>query len=360
MNPLVRRPTLRSYDDEESNSTEVFRFFSGLNGNLPPMIISAATLPLPACSQTHGGSSTAPEPESTLPGRLGWLDRYTQPRAGTDGDLAENSYIQPMFHAIPAGFAFMGLEGVAVASGASLVSTFVARKTQSRALSLAAGAVFGAACCAGLAGLTGPVGVTQIVSGTLLGGMHALRGDKAARVRDASGNATMINGLFLPGTSKLAGAIGSGVGACLEEAPAWKQVAVGAATGAALGAALAALGQAPAGAALTVGLSALAGGAGPLFGPRFSQGFRNLGNDSGHLANRGLRRLGVPEEKLNEELANNIGAFPSQFLKEGLRSFINSDMQVSATLVGGLVESAELIALYAEQKSGKKTRAHHH
>lgn len=318
------------------------------------MNVSLATMPVPACTHHHGGGGGGgPEPTSDLPGVIGWLDRYTRPRPGTDGDLEQNSYIQPMFHAIPAGFAFMGLEGVAVASGASLVSTFVARKTDSRALALAAGAAFGAATCAGLASLTGPVGVAQIVGGTLLGGMHALRGDKASSVRDSSGNATMINGLFLPGTSKLAGAIGSGVGACLEDAPAWKKVAVGAATGAALGAALSALGQAPAGVALTVGLSALAGGTGPLFGPRFSQGFRNFGNDSGRLATQGLRKLGVPEEKLNEEMANNIGAFPSQFLKEGLRSFINSDMQVTATLVGGLVESAELIALYAEQKKGK-------
>lgn len=323
-----------------------------------------ATLPVPACSHRHAGGSSpaAPPPTSELPGPLGWLDRYTKPRAGTDGDLAENSYIQPMFHAIPAGFAFMGLEGVVIASGASLVSTFVARKTESRALALAAGAAFGAAACAGLSSLSGPVGVAQLVGGGLLGGVHAFRGDKAARVRDASGNATLINGLFLPGTSKLAGAIGSGVGASLEDAPAWQRVLLGASAGAALGGSLAALGQAPAGAALTIGLSALAGGVGPLFGPRFSQGFRNLGNDSGRLANQGLRKLGVPEEKLNEEMANNLGAFPSQFLKEGLRGFINSDLDFSAMLVGGVVESAELIALYAEQKRnpGQKHEHHHH
>ncbi len=321
------------------------------------------TRPVPACTHHHGAAppdASGEAPTSDLPGALGWLDRYTKPRPGTDGDLAENSYIQPMFHAIPAGFAFMGFEGVAVASGASLLSTLVARQTDNRGLALAAGAAFGALACAGLAGLHGPVGVAQVASGALLGGVHAFRGDKAARVRDASGNATLINGLFLPGTSKLAGAIGSGVGACLDDAPVWKQVTVGAATGAALGGALAALGQAPAGAALTVGLSALAGGVGPLFGPRFSQGFRNFGLDSGLAANRALRKLGVPEEKLNEELANNIGAFPSQFLKEGLRGFINSDMQVSALFVGGLVESAELIALYAEQKKGQKGHSHQH
>ncbi|GMU57031.1 MAG: hypothetical protein AMXMBFR33_61770 [Candidatus Xenobia bacterium] len=321
-----------------------------------------ATLPMPACTQ-HGPRKAAEpekEPTSSLPGPLGWLDRYTQPRSSTDGDLEENSYIQPMFHSIPAGFAFMGLEGVIVASGASLASTFVSRKTGSRALALAAGAAFGAAAAAGLGSLTGPVGVAQVVGGCLLGGLHSFRGDKAASVRDASGNATLINGLFLPGTSKLAGAIGSGVGACLEDEPTWKKVAVGAATGAALGGALVALGQAPAGMALTVSLSALAGGVGPMFGPRFSQGFRNLGQDSGRVANQGLRRLGVPEEKLNDELANNIGAFPGQFLKEGLRGFINSDMNVSALFVGGLVESAELIALYAEQKRHPEKKGHGH
>lgn len=294
------------------------------------------------------------EPTSNLPGAIGWLDRYTKARPSTGGDLDQNSYIQPMFHAIPAGFAFMGMQGIAVGAAASLAATFVDRKLDSRVLAFAAGAATGAATAAALGSLTGPLGVAQIVGGALLGGIQSFRGDKDAAVRDSSGNATLISGLFLPGTSKLAGAVGSGLGACLEDQPVWKRMAAGAVTGAALGGALSAIGMAPAGMGLTVALSALAGGVGPVFGPRFSQGFRNLGNDSGRMANNGLRKLGVPEEKLSEDLANQIGAFPGQFLKEGLRGFINSDMQISGMLVGGAVESFELIELYWEQKRGAK------
>lgn len=291
------------------------------------------------------------EPNSAPPERgvLQWLDEYTRPREGTAGDLHENSYIQPMFHAVPAGFAFMGLPGIGIAAGASLAATVTARHTQSRPLAFVAGAATGVAAAAGLGMLGGNLSVATMVGGGLLGAVQAFRGDKAARVRDASGNATLISGLFLPGTSKIAGAVASGIGASLEDSSPLTQAAVGAVSGAALGAGLSALGLAPAGLALTVSLSAAAGGVGPLFGPRFSQGFRNLASDSGNLAVKGLKKLGL-EKNLNEDVANGIGAFPSQFLKEGLRGFINSDFQISGMLVGGAIESLELVELFWEQK----------
>lgn len=183
--------------------------------------------------------------------------------------------------------------------------------------------------------------------------MQSFRGDREASVRDSSGNATLISGFFLPGTSKLAGAVGSGIGSTFEDASPATRAAIGAASGAALGLGMSALGLAPAGTLLTVGLSAAAGGIGPLFGPRFSQGFRNMAEDSGKVAVNGLRKMGVPEEKLSDDLARGIGSFPSQFIKEGLRGFVNSDFQLSGLAVGGFVESLELVELFWEQKKGR-------
>ena len=299
--------------------------------------------------ETHESSEPAAQ-DSKLPGALGWLDNYTRPRAATSGDLDQNSYIQPMFHAVPAGFAFMGMKGIASAALASVAATFVDRKVHNRALAFAAGATVGALATAALGSLSGPAGMVEIVGGAMLGGVQSFRGDRTAEVRDASGNATLISGLFLPGTSKIAGAVASGVGASLETASWRTQALVGAATGAALGVGLSALGLSPAGMVTTAVVSAAAGGIGPLFGPRFSQGFRNLAEDSGGWATQGLRKAGVPEEKLSEDVARGIGSFPSQFLKEGLRGFINSDFQVSGMLVGGFVESLELVELFWEQK----------
>lgn len=318
-----------------------------------PSLSTQAELPKQPDQSPEG---PAPEPERGPLGKaVKWLDDYTKPRQETAGDLEQNSYIQPMFHAVPAGFAFMGMQGIGIAAGASLAATAVGRHTKSRVLTFAAGAATGAALAAGIGALSaGPLAPAAIVGGGLLGAVQAFRGDKAAKVRDASGNATLISGLFLPGTSKIAGAVASGVGASLGASSPWTQAAVGAGTGAALGWGLSAMGMAPGGAALTIGLSALAGGLGPLFGPRFSQGFRNLAQDSGEAAVKGLEKLGVPKGKINEDVAMGIGSFPSQFIKEGLRGFVNSDFQISGMLVGGAVESLELIELFWEQKKGKK------
>ncbi|MFN8613048.1 MAG: hypothetical protein U0931_36255 [Vulcanimicrobiota bacterium] len=320
---------------------------------------------VPVTSLKKAPENTPPEPPEEERGPLGaavhWLDEYTRPRQGTSGDLEQNSYIQPMFHAVPAGFAFMGMQGVGIAAGASLAATAVSRHTKSRILTFAAGAATGVGIAAGLGAALGqPAAAAALVGAGMLGGVQAFRGDKAARVRDASGNATLISGLFLPGTSKIAGAVASGVGASLENKSPALQSLVGAATGAALGAGLAAMGMAPGGMVLTVGLSAAAGALGPLFGPRFSQGFRNVANDSGRAVVAGLEKAGVPHGKINEDIANGIGAFPSQFLKEGLRGFINSDFQLSGLLVGGAVESLELVELFWEQKKHPGEKGHHH
>ena len=340
---------------------------TSLNGSQP----AEKSDPQDSGDKVKLGQAT-PEPERGPLGKaVHWLDEYTKPRQETAGDLEQNSYIQPMFHAVPAGFAFMGMQGIGIAASSSLVATAVSRHTKSRVLTFAAGAASGAAVAAGLGALTGSLGPAAIVGGGLLGAVQAFRGDKAASVRDASGNATLISGLFLPGTSKIAGAVASGIGASLgTKVSPLTQAAVGAASGAALGLGLSVMGLAPGGMALTIGLSAAAGGLGPLFGPRFSQGFRNLAQDSGAAAVKGLEKLGVPKGKINEDVANGIGSFPSQFLKEGLRGFVNSDFQISGMLVGGAIESLELVELFWEQKKrgkegaegpdGHSSKAHHH
>jgi hypothetical protein len=270
------------------------------------------------------------------------VDRYTAPRPSTAGDLEEHSYLQSLFHAGSAGFAFMGWRGVGVTASASLVSTFVARKTGSRAAALAAGAVTGAVTASALGGLTGGASIPLAVGGALLGGLQALRGDPEAEVRDSAGGATMFTGLFLPGTAKIAGAIGAGLGSTARGRA--RQLTLAAATGAALGAALGAAGLAPGGILVPALVNAAGGALGTVIGPRFSQLFRNLANDAGrYLASHSGRRV-------SERTATILGAAPAQFLKEGIRGFIDSDFSLRGLLVGGIIETAELVHLTFAQK----------
>lgn len=281
-----------------------------------------------------------------------WLDEYTSPRKGTGGDFHENDYIQPMFHAVGSGYAFMGLPGVAVAAASSLAGTFATRKTKSAKIGLLAGGVTGALVAVALgAAMGGPGIVAGVIGGGLLGVMQTLRGDAKSSVRDGSGGATMFTGFFLPGTSKIAGAIASGI-ACKTTSPKAKFL-VGLLSGAAIGAMLGAIGFAPGGIIFPAVISAIGGATGPFFGPRFSQFFRNLANDCGKLVVQGLRKLGVSDKAISEKTANVIGAFPSQFIKEGIRGFINSDFQISGLVVGGLTEGLELAHVFLFSKDAQ-------
>ncbi|MBI3924520.1 MAG: hypothetical protein HY319_03185 [Armatimonadetes bacterium] len=331
------------------------------------MTSSVLALSSTTSSLSRAGGNTAPEeagsgaPEQKNPLRraIDALDRYTSPRPSTGGDLEEHDYLQSLFHAWGSGFAFMGLPGVGIASACSVAGTYVARKTGSRATALAAGAITGAATAAAVGGLTGSLAPSLVVGGALLGGLQTLRGDRSSRVRDASGGATMLTGLFLPGASKIAGAVASGVGSTAEEP--WKQALIGAAVGAAVGGALGATGLAGAGAfssPIGAALISAAGGAiGPFLGPRFSQLFRNLANDCGTALAALTARKGIP---LDETHANMVGAFPAQFVKEGVRGFINSDFNVSGLVVGGLMESIELAHLFWASKKPEESEAHAH
>lgn len=280
------------------------------------------------------------------------LDDYTSPRENTAGDLEDHDYVQSLLHAWGAGYSFMGVQGVGIASACSVASTFVARKTDSRLAALATGALVGAATAAAASSLSGALSPALIAGGVLLGGLQALRGDKLSRVRDSSGGATMITGLFLPGTAKIAGAVAAGV-AGSEAKPATRAL-IGACTGAALGAALGALGLAPAGPVLTAVVSAAGGAIGPFFGPRFSQFFRNLGNDCGKAVQRLADKAGLDTDKADPRTMDMLGAFPAQFAKEGLRGLINSDFDIKGMLAGGLSETVEMVHLIWAQKKGEQ------
>lgn len=298
-----------------------------------------------ASQATSPGASSA---SGMLRGAIRRIDEYTRPRPCTAGDFESNDYFQSCIHAVEAGYAFMGFRGLAITTAAALASTYTVRKTGSRTAGLAVGALTGGIAAAATAGLSGPTALAFTVGGTLLGGLMSLRGDCNARVRDASGGATMITGLFLPGTSKIAGAVAAGLGAS-QDTP-LKQAAIGAVVGGALGLALGAAGLASGGALMAGAISAAGGAIGPFFGPRFSQLFRNLANDSGKLMLAGARRLGYDETKISETTANICGSFPAEFAKEGMRSFINSDHSLGAILTGGLMESIELVGIFLRQK----------
>lgn len=129
-------------------------------------ISQRATVSIPTTAHGGGGPhKDEPHPTAGASGPLDWLDRYTRPRPTTDGDLHQSSYIQPMFHAVPAGFAFMGLRGIASAAVASVAATFVDRKTHSRALAFAAGAATGGLTAAALASLTGRRDCRRLLAG---------------------------------------------------------------------------------------------------------------------------------------------------------------------------------------------------
>jgi len=302
---------------------------------VPPQTLTLPTI----------GAQPPAQPPGALRRAVEWIDEYSRPRPATAGDFAQHDYGQALIHAVEAGFAFMSLRGVAIAAAAGITSTFVVRHTHSRAAGLVAGAITGGLAAAGVAAATGSSPLALAVGGTLLGALQCLRGDRESNVRDASGGATMLTGLFLPGTTKIAGALGAGIGASCKSTA--QKAVVGAAVAGAIGAALGASGLAPGGPLFAGAISAAGGLIGPFWGPRFSQTFRNLANDAGTALGGVAKRHDIG---VSETTANCLGAFPAQFAKEGIRSFINSDFNPGAIVVSGLLESVELIHIFRNQK----------
>lgn len=301
-----------------------------------------------------GGIVPAPEslPQKSVLGKaIQWADEYTSPRANTAGNFKQASYVQALLQGAAEGAYLEGWSGALIGGGSALMGTLVDRKTSNPWLALATGAGAGTAFGAAISALTGgPVAVGMVVGG-LTGAFQTIRSTALSRVRDAGGNATMISALFVPGIAKVAGGIGASVGARMDSKAA--QAAVGAAAGAALGAVLAATGFAPVGVATAVLGSAAAGALGPFFGPRFSQGFRNLAEDAGKGVDKLLQATGLSGHALDENARNAVGSVPASFVKEGLRGFMYSDGSLIGLLIGGAMESVQQAhIMLASRKEG--------
>lgn len=121
----------------------------------------------------------------------------------------------------------------------------------------------------------------------------------------------------------------------------WQQCTVGAALGAAMAATLSVCGYGPANPAYFVGVSALAGGFGPLLGPRYSQTFRNLSKFFGTKIESVLGR----SKPLNEKVRNCLGALPAGATKEGVAGLMYADGRLVGLLAGTLVEAVHLTAV---------------
>jgi hypothetical protein len=272
-----------------------------------------------------------------------WAHQYVRPRPGTGGNFEQHDYVQSLMHAAGSGFSFMGMAGVAVTGASALASTFVGRHTQSRVGAVGTGVLTGTVAAAGMAcasGATGPAALSGLlVAGALLGGYQAMSGDHHSRVRDAAEGAIILTGFLMPGTSKIAGSIGAGVGACFENRG--LGVLAAGAVGGVIGAALGAAGYGLGGMALSAGISAAGAVVGTLVGPPLNQGVRNLSNDCGRGFTHVARRAGVSEGRLSENTANALGAFPATFLREGTLGLVASDFSIGGFLANGLMESVE-------------------
>ncbi|MBI2251803.1 MAG: hypothetical protein HYU63_03475 [Armatimonadetes bacterium] len=199
----------------------------------------------------------------------------------------------------------------------------------------------------------GPLGIAgALVEGGLLGTFTMFRGEAKSIVRDSGGGAVMLDGLFMPGVSKVAGGIASAIASKYANSNKNKLI-LGAISGAILGGVLAASGFVPLGAGLGSIICALSGGLGPFFGPRFSQFFRNLSQDCGKLLVRAADNLKIIKKNLPEKTVNSTGAFPACFLKEGIRTYIYSNGSLGAIIVSALTETIEQIHIFLTSKGSQ-------
>ena len=244
-----------------------------------------ASLPNKPPAQEPAPAPVEKEEQGPIGKAIRWLDDYTKPRADTAGNFKQASYFQAAFQGGSEGFYLMGPAGIAAGGASALTGAFVQNKTGSQVAGLAAGTAVGAGLGAAVGALTGMPLFGAAMVGGLVGSFQTIRAHGESKIRDSGGNATMISAFFVPGPAKVAGGIGAAMGARMESR--WAQALVGAASGAALGGALAAIGYAPVSIATATLGSALAGAAGPFIGPRFSQFFRNLAQDTGRVLDGG-------------------------------------------------------------------------
>ncbi|MDQ7826445.1 MAG: hypothetical protein RDV48_26825 [Candidatus Eremiobacteraeota bacterium] len=284
------------------------------------------------------------------------IDRWTSPQETTGGNFEKPSYLQAASASASAGFSMAGLPGMLTGVVSTTLGIFTEIKMDSTLKGVIAGAAASAAMGAalGAAGVMG--GVTKgLIVGGLMGGFQVFRGSANSKVRDAAGNTCMLSAPFISGPSKITAGLGAAVSErWVETDKTWLKSLVSGATAAAFGAGLCAIGLSPVGLGTAVAVNAAAGALGPIVGPRFSQFFRNLSNKMGDAADKAGRKLGVIKKPLTEKSKNLVGAMPSSFMKEGLRTFALSDGSVGAIALAGLLETLETLHIFLFAKGDKE------
>jgi hypothetical protein len=284
------------------------------------------------------------------------IDRYTSPREGTKGDFEKGTYFQASFQGAQEGFALMGLPGIIEGAIPSGIGVAVTNATGKWYAGLAAGVATGAALGCGIAMVLGNPVVTGAIGGALLGSMETFRGDSCSATRDAGGNANMISAPFIKGPGKIAAGIGSALGTKVKSKTG--KAIVGGVTAAAIGGVLAAIGFSPVSVPVAIAACAAGGVLGPFLGPRYSQFFRNLSQDIGTVAVKGLQKLGIMDKDQDGgRLKNVAGAIPSSFLKESVRGLALSDGNIGKMLISGVCESLEQAHIFLKQKKSGKEEA---
>lgn len=289
-----------------------------------------------------------------------WLDKETLPQGDTKGDFDRPAYTQALMNGAIEGFALGGWRGSVISCVASSAGVYTEDKTGSHALGLATGMAtgLGVGVLTGLA--AGPPGVVMgAAEGVLLGGFSTFRGDQKSRVRDAASLGTLLASA-LHGPSKVASGIGAALATHIGEnatvaklaeriglSPTATKLMLGAALGVGTGMALSLVGLAPLGAAATAAICAGTSAIGSVFGPRYSQFFRNLSKDFGNFAAGEATRLGLhaPGED-NPRVRNCLGALPTSMVKEGFKSFVLSDGHLLPTLVAAVLQAVRQIDIF--------------
>jgi hypothetical protein len=255
------------------------------------------------------------------------IDEYTRPREETKGDLVQHSLL--LGCNVSDGISVLGVKGLLGSLVAPAFGVYVANKTGKTAMGIIAGAAMAAALGAGASLVTGCPMLRTVIFSALLGTYETFRGNPKSETRDAASGANIVAAPFISGPLKLAGGVGAALATKMKSRTA--RILTGAATSAVIGAAIAAIGMSPVSLPVAVTFSALSGAAGPFFGPRYSQFFRNLSNDIGKAIGRMQTMLGKKKES-DPTTLNIAGAVPASIAKEAVRTFALSDGSIPKTL----------------------------
>lgn len=300
----------------------------------------------------------------TIGDAIHWLDEYSKPRPDTSGNLKGDSFFQAAFNGAVDGLYVFGPFGAAFTAGAAALGVGVQQvKPEKRWLGPVVGSLAGAGLAAGLGAVafTGTPLILTVATGALLGGFEVFKSNADSKIRD-SGNGAMITAPFLPGAARMSGGLAGMIGAHAKTKKG--KMLLGAATGAATAGALTALSGGGLIPALAIG--AVAGAAGPWFGPRYSQFFRNLAADFGKPVKKLYEKIHPPkpdnDPKVKGKYFQLVGTVPAAFIKEGVKAMVLSNGSVSSAAIGGVKEAVRQVAVVIQQKdpdekSAPKTEA---